>query len=48
MLKINKKNKPEKILIGDEVYILWQDGHESRISFFELGMPVLVQVVLMN
>tara|TARA_Y100001970_G_scaffold294006_1_gene445732 strand:+ start:1094 stop:1402 length:309 start_codon:yes stop_codon:yes gene_type:complete len=36
MLKVSKKNKPEKILLGDEIYILWEDGHESRISFFDL------------
>ncbi len=36
MLKVNKKAKPEKILLGEEVYILWQDGHESHISFFDL------------
>ena len=36
MLKIKKKAKPEKILLGDEVYILWQDGEESHISFFDL------------
>lgn len=36
MLKVKKKAKPEKILLGDEVYILWQDGEESHISFFDL------------
>ena len=36
MLKIKKKNKPEKILLSDEIYILWRDGYENRISFFDL------------
>ena len=36
MLDIKKKTKPEKILIGEEIYILWQDGFESRIKFFDL------------
>ena len=36
MLKVNKKAKPEKILLGEEAYILWNDGHESHISYFDL------------
>jgi DUF971 family protein len=36
MLKVKKKAKPEKILLGKEIYILWQDGHESRISYFDM------------
>ena len=36
MLKVKKKAKPEKILMSDEMYILWQDGKESYISFFDL------------
>ena len=36
MLKVKKKTKPEKILMGDGMYILWQDGKESYISFFAL------------
>ena len=36
MLKVKKKAKPEKILLGEEIYILWQDGHESRISYFDM------------
>ena len=36
MLKVKKGTKPEKILIGNEIYILWQDGHETRINFFDL------------
>lgn len=34
-LKINQR-KPEKILIGENLYILWKDGKESRHTFFEL------------
>ena len=36
MLQIRKKSKPEKILLGDDLYILWRDGHESRYRFFDL------------
>ena len=36
MLNVKKKAKPEKILLGEDVYILWRDGYESRISFFNL------------
>ena len=36
MLKVKKKAKPEKILMRDEIYILWQDGKESYISYFDL------------
>ena len=36
MLKVKKKAKPEKILMGDQMYILWQDGKESHISYFDL------------
>ncbi len=36
-LKVKKHNtKPEKILLGDDIYILWLDGQESHISFFNL------------
>ncbi|MBF0351684.1 MAG: DUF971 domain-containing protein [SAR324 cluster bacterium] len=31
-----KQKKPEKILIADDLYILWKDGHESRYIFFQL------------
>lgn len=31
-----KKRKPETVLIGDDLYILWQDGEESRYEFFTL------------
>jgi len=36
MLNLKKKTKPEKILLGENIYILWSDGHESYISFFDL------------
>ena len=36
MLDVKKKAKPEKILLGENIYILWQDGYESHISFFDL------------
>ena len=36
MLKLKKKAKPEKIILGDDIYILWKDGQESNISFFDL------------
>ena len=36
MLKVNKKAKPEKIILADDLYILWQDGHESHISYHDL------------
>ena len=36
MLKVKKKAKPEKILMSDDMYILWQDGKESHIGYFEL------------
>jgi len=36
MLSVKKKAKPEKILLDDDIYILWQDGYESNISFFDL------------
>ena len=36
MVQIKKKSKPEKILLGDDLYILWRDGHESRYRFFDL------------
>lgn len=36
MLNLKKKTKPEKILLGENIYILWADGHESYISFFDL------------
>lgn len=31
-----KASKPEKVLIGSELYILWRDGHESHLDFFSL------------
>ncbi len=36
MAQVRKKNKPEKILLSDDLYILWRDGHESRYGFFDL------------
>ena len=36
MLKVKKKAKPEKIILGEDIYILWQDGYESHISYFDL------------
>ena len=36
MLKVKKKAKPEKIILAEDIYILWQDGHESHISYFDL------------
>lgn len=36
MAQVRKKNKPEKILLSDDLYILWRDGHESRYRFFDL------------
>ena len=36
-LKVKKNNtKPEKILLAEDLYILWKDGTESHISFFKL------------
>ncbi|MGK5092389.1 DUF971 domain-containing protein [Deltaproteobacteria bacterium TL4] len=31
-----KRRKPEKILIGEDLYLLWKDGHESHLNLFEL------------
>ncbi len=31
-----KKRKPETILIGEDLYILWRDGHESHLDFYRL------------
>ena len=36
MFKVKKKAKPEKIILADDIYILWQDGYESNISYFDL------------
>lgn len=30
------QHKPETILIGTDLYILWKDGKESHLSFFDL------------
>ncbi len=35
MLKL-KRTKPEKILLADDVYVLWRDGHESHYAFLDL------------
>lgn len=31
-----QRRKPETIRIGEKLYILWRDGHESNYSFFML------------
>ena len=31
-----KRRKPEKILLQDDLYILWRDGRESHFNFYEL------------
>ena len=31
-----KRRKPETILVQNDLYILWRDGHESRYPFFRL------------
>ena len=36
MLKVKKKPKPEKILFGKNLYILWKDGKESNYDFLNL------------
>ena len=36
MVQVKKKPKPEKILLGDDLYILWRDGHESRYRLLDL------------
>ena len=36
MVQIKKKTRVEKILLADDLYILWRDGHESRYDFFAL------------
>ncbi|MBF0288990.1 MAG: DUF971 domain-containing protein [SAR324 cluster bacterium] len=36
MSKSLKRRKPETILAGDDLYILWKDGHESHYAFFQL------------
>ena len=36
MVQIRKKTRVEKILLADNLYILWRDGHESRYDFFAL------------
>lgn len=36
MTKSLKRRKPETILVGNDLYILWRDGHESHYSFFML------------
>ena len=36
MISVKKKAKPEKIILADDIYILWNDGYESHISYFDL------------
>ena len=36
MVQVRKKTRVEKILLADDLYILWRDGHESRYDFFAL------------
>lgn len=31
-----KRRKPETILIRNDLYVLWKDGHESHYPFFML------------
>ena len=31
-----RQRKPEKILLQDNLYILWRDGHESHYKFHDL------------
>lgn len=31
-----KRRKPEKILLGEDLYILWKDGHESHYNYLDL------------
>ena len=41
MVNTIKRRKPETVLAGDDLYILWKDGHESHYTFFNLrdGCP---------
>ncbi|MBF0279376.1 MAG: DUF971 domain-containing protein [SAR324 cluster bacterium] len=41
MAKKLKRRKPETILVRNDLYILWKDGHESNYPFFMLrdGCP---------
>ena len=36
MAKKLKRRKPETILVQNDLYILWKDGHESNYDFFKL------------
>ncbi len=31
-----KRRKPEKVLLGENLYILWKDGYETRLDFYTL------------
>ena len=38
MVQVRKKTRVEKILLADDLYILWRDGHESRYDFLHCEM----------